>query len=66
MGKCLNRPLTGEWLWMALCLAGRRLISSSARAGRIVSVAAIIAVVANSEGRREIIELGVGPSNFQT
>lgn len=30
--------------------------------GWIVSVAAIIAVAANTEGRREIIGLGIGPS----
>ena len=30
--------------------------------GRIVSVTAIIAVAANTEGRREIVGLGIGPS----
>lgn len=33
---------------------------------RIVPVAAIIAVAANTEGRREIIGLGVGPSEAET
>ena len=34
--------------------------------GRIVSVAAIIAVAANTEGRREIVGLGIGPSEAET
>ena len=34
--------------------------------GRIVSVAAIIAVAANAEGRREIVGLGIGPSEAET
>lgn len=34
--------------------------------GRIVSVAAIIAVAANTDGRREIIGLGIGPSEAET
>ena len=33
--------------------------------GRIVSVAAIIAVAANTDGRREIIGLGIGPSEAE-
>ena len=34
--------------------------------GRIVSVAAIIAVAANTDGRREIIGLGLWPSEAET
>jgi putative transposase len=34
--------------------------------GRIVPVAAIIAVAANTKGRREIIGLGIGPSEAET
>jgi len=34
--------------------------------GRIVSVAAIIAVAVNTDGRREIIGLCVGPSEAET
>jgi transposase-like protein len=33
--------------------------------GRIVSVAAIIAVAVNTEGRREIVGLGIGPSEAE-
>jgi transposase-like protein len=36
------------------------------RAGRIVSVAAIIAVAVNSEGRREVLGLAIGRSEAET
>jgi putative transposase len=36
------------------------------RCGRIVSVAAIIAVAANTEGKREIAGLHIGPSEAET
>ena len=54
----LERPLEGEWpyLWLgATCLKVRQ-------GGRTVSVAAIIAVAANTDGRREIIGLSIGDS----
>jgi putative transposase len=62
VGEFLNRPLEGEWpyLWLdATYLKARQ-------GGRIVSVAAIIAVAANTDGRREIIGLGIGPSEAET
>lgn len=34
-------------------------------AGRIVSMAVIIAVTANTDGRREALELEVGPSEAE-
>jgi len=61
VGEFLNRPLSGEWpyLWLdATYLKARQ-------GGRIVSVAAIIAVAANTDGRREIIGLGIGPSEAE-
>ena len=45
---------------MALFVAGRDLPQ-----GRVVSVAAIIAVAANTEGRREIVGLHIGPSEAE-
>ena len=47
----LDRPLTGEWpyLWLDATYLKQR------EGGRIVSVAAIVAVAANTEGRREIV-----------
>ena len=62
VNEFLNRPLSGEWpyLWLdATYLKARQ-------GGRIVSVAAIIAVAANTDGRREIIGLGIGPSEAET
>ena len=62
VGEFLNRPLTGEWpyVWLDATYLKVR------RGGRIVPVAAIIAVAANTEGRREIIGLGIGPSEAET
>ena len=54
----LDRPLTGEWPYLWLDATYLRVREG----GRIVSVAAIIAVAANTDGRREIIGLCVGPS----
>jgi putative transposase len=52
----LDRPLDGEWpyLWLDATYFKVR------DGGRIVSVAAIIAVAVTTEGRREIIGLGLG------
>ncbi|TWI93978.1 transposase-like protein [Gemmobacter caeni] len=62
VGEFLNRPLTGDWpyLWLDATYLKVR------QGGRIVPVAAIIAVAANTEGRREIIGLGIGPSEAET
>ena len=61
VGEFLNRPLTGEWpyVWLDATYLKVR------QGGRIVPVAAIIAVAANTEGRREIIGLGIGPSEAE-
>jgi putative transposase len=58
----LDRPLEGDWpyLWLDATYLKVR------EGGRIVSVAAIIAVAANTEGRREIVGLGIGPSEAET
>ena len=62
VGEFLNRPLAGDWpyVWLDATYLKQR------QGGRIVSVAPIIAVAANTEGRREIIGLGVGPSEAET
>ena len=58
----LARPLDGEWpyLWLDATYLKVR------EGGRIVSVAAIIAVAVDAEGRREIVGLGLGPSEAET
>jgi transposase-like protein len=58
----LARPLEGEWpyLWLDATYLKVR------EGGRIVSVAAIIAVAVDSEGRREIVGLHLGPSEAET
>ncbi|MEM8758746.1 MAG: IS256 family transposase [Pseudomonadota bacterium] len=62
VGEFLNRPLTGDWpyVWLDATYLKVR------QGGRIVSVAAIIAVAVNTDGRREIIGLGTGPSEAET
>jgi putative transposase len=57
----LDRPIEGEWryLWLDATYLKVR------EGGRIVSVAAIIAVAVSAEGRREIIGLGIGPSEAE-
>ena len=54
----LERPLEGDWpyVWLDATYLKQR------QGGRIISVAVIIAVAANTEGRREIIGLNVGLS----
>jgi putative transposase len=58
----LERPLEGEWpyLWLDATYLKVR------EGGRIVSVAAIIAVAVDTEGKREIVGLGLGPSEVET
>ena len=62
LGEFMNRPLTGEWpyVWLDATYLKVR------QGGRIVPVAAIIAVAANTEGRREIIGLGIGSSEAES
>jgi putative transposase len=58
----LERPLEGEWpyLWLDATYLKVR------DGGRIVSVAAIIAVAVDTDGRREIVGLSIGPSEAET
>jgi putative transposase len=57
----LDRPIDSEWpsLWFDVIYLEVRY------GGRIVSVAAIIAVAVTTEGRREIVGLGIGPSEAE-
>src|SRR5712672_3849855 len=58
----LDRPLEGEWpyIWLDATYVKAR------RDGRIVSVAVIIAVGVNSDGRREVLGLAIGASEAET
>src|SRR5499427_4853914 len=58
----LNRPLEGDWpyVWLDATYLKVR------QAGRIVSVAVIIAVGVNGDGRREVLGLDIGPSEAET
>ena len=58
----LDRPLVGEWpyLWLDATYLKQR------EGGRITSVAAIIAVAVNTDGKREIVGLHIGPSEAET
>src|SRR5471030_2522170 len=58
----LDRPIEGDWpyLWIDATYVKSR------EAGRIVSVATIIAVGVNNDGRREILGLDIGPSEAET
>ena len=57
----LSRPLEGDWpyLWIDATYVKVR------QAGRIVSVAVIIAVAVNTDGVREIVGVAVGPSEAE-
>ncbi|MGL4959633.1 MAG: IS256 family transposase [Inquilinus sp.] len=58
----LARPIEGDWpyLWIDATYVKVR------QAGRVVSVAVTVAVGANTDGRREVLGLGVGPSEAET
>ena len=58
----LERPIEGDWpyLWIDATYVKVR------HGGRIVSVAAIIAVGVNGDGRREVLGMEIGPSEAET
>ena len=58
----LDRPIEGDWpyLWIDATYLKVR------EAGRIVSVAVIVAVGVNSDGRREVLGMDIGPSEAET
>ncbi|MBB2755837.1 UNVERIFIED_ORG: transposase-like protein [Rhizobium aethiopicum] len=61
MKAFLDRPIEGEWpyVWVDATYLKVR------RGGRIVSVAVIIAVGVNSDGRREVLGMEVGTSEAE-
>src|SRR4051794_20865301 len=57
----LERPIEGEWRYLWLDATYLKVRDG----GRIVSVAAIIAMAVTTDGRREIVGLGLGPSEAE-
>jgi putative transposase len=57
----LARPIEGDWpyLWIDATYVKVR------QSGRIVSAAVIIAVAVNSDGRREVLGMDIGPSEAE-
>jgi len=58
----LDRPLEGDWpyVWLDATYVKVR------RSHRIVSVAVIIAVGVNTDGRREVLGMDIGASEAET
>jgi putative transposase len=58
----LCRPIEGDWpyLWIDATYMKQR------QNGRIVSVAVIVAVGVNGDGRREVLGMDIGPSEAET
>lgn len=58
----VDRPIEGDWpyLWVDATYVKVR------QAGRIVSVAVIVAVGVNTDGRREVLGMDIGPSEAET
>ena len=58
----LDQPLEGDWpyLWIDATYVKSR------QAGRIGSVAVIVAVGVNADGRREVLGMDIGPSEAET
>jgi len=58
----LSRPIEGDWpyLWIDATYVKVR------QSGRIVSAAIIVAVAVNSDGRREVLGMDIGPSEAET
>ena len=58
----LDRPIEGDWpyLWIDATYVKAR------AAGRIVSMAVIVAVGVNRDGRREVLGMDIGPSEAET
>jgi putative transposase len=58
----LSRPIEGDWpyLWIDATYVKVR------QSGRIISAAVIVAVAVNSDGRREVLGMDIGPSEAET
>src|ERR1700728_777703 len=57
----LNRPIEGDWPYLWIDATYVKVRSQ----GRIISVAVIVAVGVNADGRREILGMDIGPSEAE-
>jgi putative transposase len=57
----LERPIEGDWPYLRIDATYVKVRQN----GRIVSVAVIVAVGVNSEGRREVLGMDIGPSEAE-
>ena len=62
MKAFLDRPIEGDWPYVWIDATYVKVRSN----GRIVSVAVIVAVGVNGDGRREVLGMDVGPSEAET
>jgi transposase-like protein len=58
----LHRPLEGDWPYLWLDATYLKVRAT----GRIVSVAVIVAVAVNGDGRREVLGIAIGASEAET
>jgi putative transposase len=58
----LDRPIEGDWPYLWIDATYVKVRSN----GRIVSVAVIIALGVNADGRREVLGMDIGPSESET
>ena len=58
----LSRPIEGDWPYLWIDATDMKVRQN----GRIVSVAVIVAVGVNSDGRREVLGMDIGPSEAET
>ncbi len=58
----LDRPIEGDWPYLWLDATYVKVRQNS----RVVSVAVIVAVAVNSDGRREVLGMDIGPSEAET
>jgi putative transposase len=58
----LDRPIEGDWPYLWIDATYVKVRSN----GRIVSVAVIMAVGVNADGRREVLGMDIGPSEAET
>jgi putative transposase len=58
----LDRPIEGDWPYIWIDATYVKVRSN----GRIVSVAIIVAVGVNTDGRREVLGMDIGPSEAET